>query len=144
MERTKEITNFFYGQYFSEGLKITLGCIVPVMVCAYLGHFSIGTLISLGALLVGLSDTPGAPSHRRLGMLSTTLLCMLTYVIIVHVNFSVPLTTIIVSVLSFIFAMLAVCNARAATVGSMCTLMMLFNVHHELVDIDSWDSLQCT
>lgn len=143
MERTKEITNFFYGQYFSEGLKITLGCIVPVMVCAYLGHFSIGTLISLGALLVGLSDTPGAPSHRRLGMLSTTLLCMLTYVIIVHVNFSVPLTTIIVSVLSFIFAMFAVFNARAATVGSMCTLMMLFNVHHELVDIDKWVSLLC-
>ncbi|KGE15889.1 FUSC family protein [Sphingobacterium deserti] len=138
MERTKEISNFFYGQYFSEGVKITAGCIVPVLVSASLGYFGIGTLISLGALLVGLSDTPGAPSHRRLGMLSTALLCMLTYIIIIHVNFSVPLTTIVVALLSFCFAMLAVFNARAATVGSMCTLMMLFNVHHELVDTEKW------
>ncbi|TDS17278.1 FUSC family protein [Sphingobacterium paludis] len=138
MEKTKEIRNFFYGQYFSEGVKITVGCIVPVLVSASLGYFSIGTLISLGALLVGLSDTPGAPSHRRLGMLSTALLCMLTYVIIIHVNFSVALTTIVVALLSFSFAMLAVFNARAATVGSMCTLMMLFNVHHELVDMEKW------
>ncbi|MFD1771071.1 FUSC family protein [Sphingobacterium suaedae] len=138
MERAKEISNFFYGQYFSEGLKITLGCIVPVIVCAYFGYLSVGTLVSLGALLVGLSDTPGAPSHRRLGMLSTALLCMLTYIIIVHVNYSVPLTTIVVATLSFVFAMFAIFNARAATVGSMCTLMMLFNVHHELVDTEKW------
>lgn len=138
MEKTKEISNFFYGQYFAEGLKITVGCIVPVMVSAYLGYFNIGTLISLGALLVGLSDTPGAPSHRRLGMLSTALLCMLTYIIIIHVNSSVTLTTIVVALLSFLFAMFAVFNARAATVGSMCTLMMLFNVHHELVDAERW------
>lgn len=138
MEKTKEISNFFYGQYFAEGLKITVGCIVPVMVSAYLGYFNIGTLISLGALLVGLSDTPGAPSHRRLGMLSTALLCMLTYIIIIHVNSSITITTIVVALLSFLFAMFAVFNARAATVGSMCTLMMLFNVHHELVDAERW------
>lgn len=138
MEKTKEISNFFYGQYFSEGLKITIGCIVPVLVSATLGYVNIGTLISLGALLVGLSDTPGAPSHRRLGMLSTALLCMLTYIIIIHVNFSITLTTAVVALLSFLYAMLAVFNARAATVGSMCTLMMLFNVHHELVDTERW------
>ncbi|GHE47780.1 FUSC family protein [Sphingobacterium griseoflavum] len=138
MEKSKEISNFFYGQYFSEGLKITVGCIVPVLVSAYLGYFNIGTLISLGALLVGLSDTPGAPSHRRLGMLSTALLCMLTYIIIIHVNQSIGLTTVTVAILSFVFAMFAIFNARAATVGAMCTLMMLFNVHHELVDEERW------
>ncbi|WP_437918247.1 FUSC family membrane protein [Sphingobacterium sp. LRF_L2] len=143
MEKTKEISNFFYGQYFSEGLKITIGCIVPVLVSATLGHFEIGTLISLGALLVGLSDTPGAPSHRRLGMLSTAILCMITYVIIIHVNFSITLTTVVIAALSFLFAMFAIFNARAATVGSMCTLMMLFNVRHELLDTERWLYLLC-
>ena len=138
MNKTKEISNFFFSQYFSEGLKITFGCIVPVVICAYFGKFEIGMLISLGALLVGLSDTPGAPSHRRLGMLSTAVLCMLTYIVIVHVNFSVTLTTISIALLSFMFAMFAVFNSRAATVGSMCTLMMLFNVHEDLVATNVW------
>lgn len=138
MERTKEISNFFYSQYFSEGLKITFGCIVPVMVCAYFGSFHVGTLISLGALLVGLSDTPGAPSHRRLGMLSTALLCMFTYLIITQINHSVTLTSIGIALLSFSFSMLAVFNARAATVGSMATLMMLINVRGDFNSSDQW------
>lgn len=108
------------------------------MVCAYFGNFHIGTLISLGALLVGLSDTPGAPSHRRLGMLSTSLLCILTYLIITQINHSVPLTTIGIALLSFTFSMLAVFNARAATVGSMATLMMLINVRGDFNSTDQW------
>ncbi|PRD55789.1 FUSC family protein [Sphingobacterium gobiense] len=138
MERTKEISHFFYSQYFAEGLKFTLGCIIPLLICIYLGYLHEGTLISFGALLIGLSDTPGAPSHRRLGMLSTVGIGMLTYLIIVHVNFSVALTTIIIAVLSFFFAMFAVFNARAATVGAMCTLLMLFNVQHELTTENNW------
>ncbi|PRD46589.1 FUSC family protein [Sphingobacterium haloxyli] len=138
MERTKEISHFFYSQYFAEGLKFTLGCIIPLLVCIYLGYLHEGTLISFGALLVGLSDTPGAPSHRRLGMLSTVGIGMLTYLTIVHVNFSVALTTVVIAVLSFFFAMFAVFNARAATVGAMCTLLMLFNVQHELTAENNW------
>src|SRR5690606_28050454 len=63
---------------------------------------------------------------------------MLTYLIIVHVNFSVALTTLLIATLSFLFAMLAVFNARAATVGAMCTLLMLFNVQHELTVENNW------
>ncbi|NGM66731.1 FUSC family protein [Sphingobacterium sp. SGR-19] len=144
MKRIKEISHFFYGQYFAEGLMITLGCIVPLLVCIYLGYLNEGTLISFGALLVGLSDTPGAPSHRRLGMLSTIVLGILTYLIIVFVNFSVSLTTIFIAVLSFLFAMFAVFNARAATVGAMCTLLMLFNVQHTITAGNIWFPLLFT
>src|SRR5690606_9023939 len=123
MKRAKESTRFFYSQYFAEGLMITAGCIIPLLVCIYAGYINEGTLISFGALLMGLSDTPGAPSHRRLGMLSMLALGILTYLIIAAVNFSISLTTITIAVLSFLFAMFAVFNARAATVGAMCTLL---------------------
>src|SRR5690606_29030628 len=79
-----------------------------------------------------------APSHRRLGMLSTIGMGMATYLIVVHINFSVPLTTLVIALLSFLFAMLAVFNARAATVGAMCTLLMLFNVQHGLTEGSKW------
>lgn len=128
MKKTKEISSFFYSQYFAEGVRITLGAIIPVVVCAVMGEFVTGTLISLGALIVGLSDTPGAPRHRKFGILYCTILCVFTIIITALVNNSVALMTIVIAVLAFLYAMLAVFNARAATIGTMCILIMLINV----------------
>ncbi|SKB64203.1 TIGR01666 family membrane protein [Sphingobacterium nematocida] len=128
MRKTEEITSFFYSQYFAEGLRITIGTIIPVVICAFFGEFKTGTLISLGALIVGLSDTPGAPRHRRFGMVYCTLLGIITIFITALFNSSLPLMTITIAVLAFLFSMLAVFNARAATIGTMCLLVMLINV----------------
>lgn len=128
MNKAKELSNFFNSQYFAEGLRITLGTIIPIVVCIFLGEFMTGTLISLGALIVGLSDTPGAPRHRKIGMVYCTLLCILTIIITSLVNTSPILMTITIAVLGFIFSMFSVFNVRAATVGMMCILIMLINV----------------
>ena len=128
MKKTQELSSFFYSQYFAEGLRITLGTIIPVIVCALFGEFVTGTLISLGALIIGLSDTPGAPSHRKAGMIYCTLLCILTIIITALVNSSIILMATVIAALSFIFAMFSVFNARASTVGMMCILIMLINV----------------
>lgn len=128
MKRAEEFSSFFYSQYFADGLRITLGSIVPIMICALMGEFLTGTLISLGALIVGLSDTPGAPTHRRMGMLYCTILCILTVVITALLNSFLIAMTLAIGILSFLFSMFAVFNARAATVGTMCILVMLINV----------------
>ncbi|MFZ4860586.1 FUSC family membrane protein [Sphingobacterium sp. Mn56C] len=128
MKKTEEISSFFYGQYFAEGLRITLGTIIPVIVCALFGQFLTGTLISLGALIVGLSDTPGAPSHRRFGMIYCTLIGMVTLTVTALVNDNIILMAMVIAVFSFLLSMLAVFNARGATIGTMCILVMLINV----------------
>ncbi|MDR2285189.1 MAG: FUSC family protein [Sphingobacterium sp.] len=128
MRKTEEITSFFYSQYFAEGLRITMGTIIPVVICAFFGEFKTGTLISLGALIVGLSDTPGAPRHRKFGMVYCTLLGSITILITALCNGILPLMTIIIAILAFLFSMLAVFNTRAATIGTMCLLIMLINV----------------
>lgn len=128
MKKTKEISNFFYSQYFADGLRITIGCVVPIIICAAFGEFLMGTFISLGALLIGLSDTPGAPSHRRTGMISCLIVCILTQLITVASNSNIWIMTIVIGLLCFLYSMFAVFNARAATVGSMGILIMLINV----------------
>lgn len=128
MKRTEELRSFFYSQYFADGLRITLGSIIPIIICAFIGEFVTGTLISLGALIVGLSDTPGSPSHRRVGMLYCTALCILTILITALLNNVLLAMTLVIAILSFLFSMLAVFNSRAATVGTMCILVMLINI----------------
>ncbi|MDF2517309.1 MAG: hypothetical protein K0R59_2605 [Sphingobacterium sp.] len=128
MKQTQEIKSFFYSQYFADGLRITIGCIVPVLIFATIGQFTNGTIVSLGALLVGLSDTPGAPSHRRKGMFAGAILTTLTFILTNIVNQNVYLLAIFIGIACFIFAMFAVFNSRAANVGLMCILMMLIHV----------------
>src|SRR5690606_41725455 len=105
-----------YSQYFADGIRITIGCIIPVIIFAAMGQFINGTFVSLGALLVGLSDTPGAPSHRRTGMYFAAILTIITFILTVAVNSNIYLLTILIAALCFIFAMFAVFNARAANV----------------------------
>ncbi|VTQ03453.1 FUSC family membrane protein [Sphingobacterium daejeonense] len=128
MKKTRELSNFFYSQYFADGLRITIGCIVPILICATLGKFLLGTYISLGALLVGLSDTPGAPSHRRTGMIACLIVCILTQFITFLANGNIWIMSLVIGSLCFIYSMFAVFNARAATVGSMGILIMLIYV----------------
>ncbi|MFD2743938.1 MULTISPECIES: FUSC family protein [Sphingobacterium] len=128
MKQSKEIKSFFYGQYFAEGLRITIGSIIPVLVCALLDHLFVGTLISLGALLVGLSDTPGPPHHRRTGMLACLGVCLFTFLLTISVNTSFILMGVVLALISFSYSMFGVFNARAATVGAMGILMMLIHI----------------
>lgn len=128
MEHTKEIKSFFYSQYFADGLRITAGCIIPVIIFAAFGQLQNGTIVSLGALLVGLSDTPGAPSHRRIGMFACGLLTIITFLLTILINQHIYALTLFIGCACFIFAMFAVFNSRAANVGLMCILMMLIHV----------------
>jgi uncharacterized membrane protein YccC len=130
MKKTQEISSFFYSQYFDEGLRITLGCIIPVVICAFLGEFLTGTFISLGALIVGIADTPGAPAHRRAGATVCVVLGTLTIIVTALANNSVAAMTIVIAALGFIYSMFAVFNSRASTIGTMCLLIMLINVDH--------------
>lgn len=128
MKKTQEFSSFFYSQYFAEGLRITLGTIIPVIVCAFLGEFLMGTFISLGALIVGLSDTPGAPRHRKWGMLYCTIISIIAIITTALANDYIYLMTIVIATFSFLCSMFSVFNARAATIGMMGILIMLINI----------------
>lgn len=128
MKKTQEISNFLYSQYFANGIRITLGCIIPILICAALGNIILGTYISFGALLMGLSDTPGAPSHRRTGMISCLITCVFTQLLTVLVHQYTWLMTIVIALVCFTLSMFAIFNDRAATVGSMGILIMLLHV----------------
>lgn len=128
MKKTQELSSFFYSQYFAEGIRITLGTIIPVIVCAFMGEFLMGTFISLGALIVGLSDTPGAPRHRKWGMFYCTLIAVITIFTTALANDYIYLMTAVIAFFSFLLSMLSVFNVRAATVGMMGILIMLINI----------------
>lgn len=127
-KQTHIVRNFFYGQYFADGLRITMGCIIPLLIFFAIDKPKIGTIMSFGGLLIGLADTPGPPLHRRIGMLTTLGLNFFTASITLLVNPFPLLMTVVIAGLSFLYSMFAVFNTRAAVVGMMATITMLINV----------------
>ncbi len=127
MKKAQEIQNFFYSQYFADGLRITFGTVIPALIFSWLGNLQVGITISLGAMAVGLSDTPGPLTHRRNGMLLCTAVVLVSALITNAINGFPALLTVAIVALSFFFSMFAVYGARASTVGMMGMLIMVLN-----------------
>src|SRR6476661_3495297 len=68
-KQAKEIRYFLYSQAFADGIRTTLAILLPALVASWFGQLRIGLAISLGALCVSLTDTPGPLIHKRNGML---------------------------------------------------------------------------
>src|SRR5690554_2173852 len=108
MNPTRNIQAFLYGKYFADGVRISVGMITPAVIFSYLGNLHIGVTISVGAMVIALSDTHGPINHRRNGMLACAAVALLSATITNLMDHNDLLLGIAIVVLSFLFAMMAV------------------------------------
>jgi len=123
---TREIKSFFYSQYFSDGLRITTGILLPSLVLSYFNHFDLGLTLSLGALCISVTDTPGPLLHKCNGMAIGNICLFLVAVITGFARLNVYTLALEITLLSFLFSMFTVYGNRAASVGTSALLVMIF------------------
>lgn len=123
-----DFRNFVYTQYFSDGVKITLGVLLPSLVFFQFKLIEVGITLSLGALCVSIADSPGPWLHRKNGMLYTNLFIFLTALLTSSINTNIYLLAIEIFGLCFLFSMFNVYGVRAASVGTAALLIMVLNV----------------
>jgi uncharacterized membrane protein (TIGR01666 family) len=125
---TREIKSFFYSQYFSDGLRTSIGILLPALVFNYLNRFDLGITLSLGALCVSVVDIPGPVSHKRNAMAICNLCIFLVVIATGFARLNVVTLGIWIAICSFLFSMLTVYGIRAAAVGTGSLLMMVFMI----------------
>lgn len=125
----KEFKNFVFTQYFSDGIKITLGVLLPSLISFQFNQLEIGITLSLGALCVSIADSPGPWLHRKNGMLYTNIFIFLTALITALINTNSYLLAIEIFGLCFLFSMFNVYGIRAASVGTAALLVMVLNIN---------------
>lgn len=128
MEQARAIDKFIHTQYFHDGLRLTFGTIVPALVFTYIANLQTGIVVAIGAMLLGLSDIHGPVSHRRNGMIACTILVLAVATITGYASHHVFLLGVVIFVLTFLLAMLAVYGARAASIGTIATVIMILNM----------------
>ncbi|RYE29792.1 MAG: hypothetical protein EOP42_13605 [Sphingobacteriaceae bacterium] len=129
---TRKIYSFFYSQYFSDGLRITLGVLIPTLLLNYLGDLATGVSVALGALCVSVVDTPGPASHKRNSMIICCLLIFLVSLLTGYVQFNPFFLGFEVILFSFLFSMFAVYGNRASAIGTCALLIMIFMIEKRM------------
>src|ERR1700744_1234428 len=107
----REIKSFFYSQYFSDGIRITIGVLLPALTFAQLGRFDTGITLSLGALCVSSVDTPGPLLHKRNAMAICNLAVFVTAVVTGFARLNVFTLGFEVVAFSFLYSMFTVYGA---------------------------------
>jgi uncharacterized membrane protein (TIGR01666 family) len=122
----REIKSFFYSQYFSDGLRMSIGIITPALVMMYLGNFNLGLTLSLGALCICTIDGPGPIAHKRNAMAIGNAILLAVALITGYARLHVITLGLEITVFSFLFSMLIVYGNRAAAVGTSALMVMIF------------------
>ncbi|SOD13170.1 FUSC family protein [Pedobacter xixiisoli] len=130
----RDTQDFLLSNYFAEGLRITFGVLCPSLIMAHFGMLQFGMTLSLGALCVSIVDSPGPIHHRRNAMFVTTALLFLVSIIVGLTNKSDIFIGILLVAFSFIFSMLFLYGARAASIGTSVLLVMILSID----DVRPW------
>jgi len=132
--QAREIRYFLFSEYFSDGLRITLGVLLPSLIAAQLGHAPTGLALSLGALCVSIADSPGPVQHKRNAML-LCIGCITLVALITGLVQSYPLLLgAEISFFCFFFSMFVVYGNRAAAIGTASLLVIILMMGQEVPD----------
>ena len=133
MKQSREIKTFFFSQYFSDGLKITFGVLLPSLVFYQLDLLSIGLTISLGAVCTSIADNQGPINHKRNGMLFCTFFVFSTVLLTGLINNYPILIGIEILLLSFFYSMFSVYGNRASSIGTAALLIMILTIDTDVI-----------
>lgn len=129
---TRKILSFFYSQYFSDGLRITLGVLVPALLLNHFNQLVAGVSVALGALCISVVDTPGPAVYKRNSMIICCLLVFLVSLITGYVQFNPFFLGLEIVLFSFFFSMFAVYGNRASAIGTCALLIMIFMIEKRM------------
>ncbi len=133
MKQSREIKSFIFGQYFSDGLRITIGVLLPSLIFYHLDLLSVGLTISLGAVCISIADSQGPINHKRNGMLYCNILVFLTAILTGLLNQYPILIGFEILLLCFLYSMLSVYGNRASSIGTAALLIMILTIDQEAI-----------
>ncbi len=129
--KIREIQYFFFSQYFTDAIRITLGVLLPPLILAQFGELEIGLAIAVGAFGTSLTDSPGPLTHRRNGIFICSLIIALVALVTEFARMNDWTLGLEILLFSFFFSMFTVYGNRAASIGTaaLLVLVLMMNQH---------------
>jgi uncharacterized membrane protein (TIGR01666 family) len=128
MDYLKEYKSFVTSHYLSDGIRITVGITLPSIILSYFNHLDAGIVISVGAMCVSITDSPGPIHHRRNGMNACNAII---FIVSLFTGLIAPHTiafSLFIFLCCFTFSMIGVYGNRATSIGASALLVMVLNI----------------
>lgn len=138
MDYLKQYRSFISSHYVSEGVRITMGVLVPVLVLGYFNLLPVGLAMGLGALCVSITDNPGPIHHRRNGLFVCSAIIFCVAIIVGFVQQVPWLFMVVLPVACFVFSMIGVYGTRATSIGLGALFVLVLQTEHHY---KGWDIL---
>ena len=126
------------SQHLYKGLRITAAALVPAVIFYHYDALPLLTAIPLGALVVGLTDSPGPFHHRRNTLLASICInyLVVAVTILLHHNpyFIIPA----IIVFGIFFSMAGIYGNRANSIGLIALLVFIFNIDSKASFGNAW------
>ncbi len=136
MDYIKEYKSFINSHYLSDGIRITVGAVIPALILNHFHLLSAGAVVSLGVLITSIPDTPGPIQHRKNALLVSIVL---NTVMALLTGFITPyplLLGIFILVCCFALSMIGVYGPRVNSIGLSALLIMVLSINHHY---KGWD-----
>lgn len=130
MDYLKQYRSFINSHYVGEGIRITVGVLVPVLLFGYFNELTIGLAIGLGALFVSITDNPGPIHHRRNGLIVCALLVFVVAIVVSFVQQVHWLFMVVLPASCFVFSMIGVYGTRATSIGMAALFVLVLQTEH--------------
>lgn len=131
----QDVQYFFYSQALADGIRTAVAILLPALIGSYLGLFTVGLAVSLGAMCVSLTDAPGPLLNKRNGMLFCIAFAFVVAVLTALARANPYALGIEIAVVTFLFSMFVVYGARATGVGNAAILIMILTIDTPLEGI---------
>ncbi len=129
---SKEIKTFFFSQYFSDGLRICTGVLIPALLMIYIDHFDFGIALALGAICIVAVDNPGPVIHKRNAMAIANVCMFIVALTTGYARHDIFALGVVVTFFAFVFSMFTVYGNRAASVGTASIMIMIFMIDRDM------------
>lgn len=128
MNYITQYKSFVNSHHLTEGLRMTFGIILPSLVFGFYNNLNTGLVLSIGALLVSITDNPGPVHHRRNGMLVCNFFLFLVTLITGFIVNNEVLFAVFLTVACFFFSFMTIYGSRSATIGTASMIMIVLTI----------------
>lgn len=135
IDNIKSYLNFLSGRHFNDALRATIGIVLPSFLLSYSGNFSVGFVMSAGALGVSITDVPGPVKYRVNGMLACIALIVANVILSGYFANNILLMSILILLTGFSLSMLSVYGMRAASIGIAALLVLIISMDIRFIQL---------
>lgn len=128
MEYLQQLRKLLGSHYWYTGFRLTVAVVTPALILFHFGLLASMMSIPLGALCVGLTDSPGPYHHKKNSLIASIIFNFFVALISGWLHSYTGLVYTEIIVFGMFFSLIGIYGSRVNAIGLIALLVFVFNI----------------